>query len=390
MVRLVVLNNILETLSNKYNILFLIISCCTVLNAQQLSSDNGIDFPDIEGHLTLVSDFHSHTVFSDADVWPTIRVEEANKEQLDVLAITDHLYKDPNYSGNGADIPNPDKNRSYDIAESAVKTELVVVHGIELSRSMPLGHCNAIFIKNANALVIEDPVELFEEAKKQNAFTFWNHPYRKQEPYGLLELKNIHKELIDKGLLHGIEVVNRGKFSDGALQIALDNNLTILGNSDIHGFIDWEYDVPLGGHRPVTLVFAKKRNQKSIKKALFNRQTVVWHKNSLIGREEWLIPLIHASLEIESFSYKYDESSYKKDLAYVEIKNNSDAKFILKNTGNYSFFMDIDVIEIPPHETVELEVITRERLKKFNLEFEVLNAIFAPRKHPTIIMEVKR
>jgi len=390
MVRLVVSNNILETLSNKYNILFLIISCCTVLNAQQLPSDNGIDFPDIQGHLTLVSDFHSHTVFSDADVWPTIRVEEANKEQLDVLAITDHLYKDPNYSGNGADIPNPNKNRSYDIAESAVKTELVVVHGIELSRSMPLGHCNAIFIKNANALVIEDPVELFEEAKKQKAFTFWNHPYRKQEPYGLLELKDIHKELIDKGLLHGIEVVNRGKFSDGALQIALDNNLTILGNSDIHGFIDWEYDVPLGGHRPVTLVFAKKRNQKSIKKALFNRQTVVWHKNSLIGREEWLIPLIHASLEIDSFSYKYDESSYKKDLAYVEIKNNSDAKFILKNTGNYSFFMDIDVIEIPPHETVELEVITRERLKKFNLEFEVLNAIFAPRKHPTIIMEVKR
>ena len=51
--------------------------------------------------------------------------------------------------------------------------------------------------------------------------------------------------------------------------------------------------------------------------------------------------------------------------------------------------MDIDVIEIPSNGTIELEVITRARLKKFNLEFEVLNAIFAPRQHPTITMEVQ-
>ncbi len=51
--------------------------------------------------------------------------------------------------------------------------------------------------------------------------------------------------------------------------------------------------------------------------------------------------------------------------------------------------MDIDLIEIPPHETVELEVITRGRLKKFDLEFEVLNAIFAPRQHPVITMKVQ-
>jgi len=31
--------------------------CCANLNAQQLSSDRGINFPDLKGHLTLVSDF---------------------------------------------------------------------------------------------------------------------------------------------------------------------------------------------------------------------------------------------------------------------------------------------------------------------------------------------
>ncbi len=64
------LNNSKETLNNK-NILFLIISCCALLNAQQLSSDRAIIFPDLDNHFTLVSDFHSHTAFSDGDVWPT-------------------------------------------------------------------------------------------------------------------------------------------------------------------------------------------------------------------------------------------------------------------------------------------------------------------------------
>ena len=66
------------------NILFLVISCCAILNAQQADVNREIVFPDIDNHLTLVSDFHSHTAFSDGDVWPTIRVEEADKDQLDI------------------------------------------------------------------------------------------------------------------------------------------------------------------------------------------------------------------------------------------------------------------------------------------------------------------
>jgi len=44
--------------------------------------------------------------------------------------------------------------------------------------------------------------------------------------------------LIRDGLLQGIEVVNDTTYSDEALQIALDYNLTILGTSDIHGIVD--------------------------------------------------------------------------------------------------------------------------------------------------------
>ena len=55
--------------------------CCANLNAQQLSSDRGINFPDLKGHLILVSDFHSHAVFSDADVWPTVTMEVQKVKQ---------------------------------------------------------------------------------------------------------------------------------------------------------------------------------------------------------------------------------------------------------------------------------------------------------------------
>ena len=36
-----------------------------------------IKFPDIEGYKTIKTDFHMHSVFSDGNVWPTIRVQEA-------------------------------------------------------------------------------------------------------------------------------------------------------------------------------------------------------------------------------------------------------------------------------------------------------------------------
>ena len=51
-------------------------------------------------------------------------------------------------------------------------------------------------------------------------------------------------------------------------QIALDNDLTILGTSDVHGLIDWDFDLAHGGHRPITLVFAKERTETSLAEAL--------------------------------------------------------------------------------------------------------------------------
>ena len=127
---------------------------------------------------------------------------------------------------------------------------------------MPPGHSNAIFIKDANKLITEDLVDAYHEARKQDAFIFWNHPYwASQSPDASVPYSQMHKTLIAEGLIEGIEIVNDSTFSNEALQLALDYNLTILGTSDIHGIVDWQYRISSGGHRPVTLVFALKKQR---------------------------------------------------------------------------------------------------------------------------------
>jgi hypothetical protein len=344
--------------------------------------NRAIEFPDIPGFKTLVCDLHIHTVFSDGSVWPNIRVMEAEKDHLDVLAITEHLEYQPWKD----DIPHPDRNRSYDYANQfAENTDVMVINGSEITRGMPPGHANAIFIKDANKLLVDDPMDAFKEARNQDAFIFWNHPYWiAQSPDAKVILSEMNLELINTGLMDGIEVVNDTTFSDHALQVALDYNLTILGTSDIHDLIDWQYKVPAGGHRPVTLVFATEKTKPALKRALKKGRTVVWFNDKLIGKREHLLPLINASLSISSASYIRNST-----VVHTKIKNNSDAPFMLRNQSLFDFYNSTDVVTVPPHGEAILDVRVGEKKRKFTLEFEVLNALTAPATHPVISLEVR-
>lgn len=336
-----------------------------------------IDFPDIAGYQTLVTDLHIHTVFSDGSVWPDIRVQEALRDGLDAIAITDHLEYQPHKD----DIPHPDRNRSHAIAvEARNQHDLLVIRGSEITRRMPPGHANAIFLEDANPLLQDDSVAVFQEAQRQGAFVFWNHPmWTAQAPDGKASLTDLHRRLIRDGLLHGIEVVNELSYSEEALQIALDHDLTIIGTSDIHGLIDWQYDVPHGGHRPVTLVFATERSEAGLKEALLAGQTAVWFDEILIGKEEWVRPLLHASVTIASASYQGDTS-----VLNVVLANHSEASYILHNESDYTFHAHADLVTLAPHTTTQLQVKTGERLSQLQLDFEVLNAVVAPNTHPVV------
>ena len=341
-----------------------------------------IEFPDIPGYQTLKCDLHLHTVFSDGSVWPNIRVQEALRDGLDAIAITDHLEYQPHKD----DIPHPDRNRSYEIAvESVGDRDLIILNGSEVTRDMPPGHSNAIFLKDANKLLIDDSVAVFREVKRQGGFTFWNHPnWTSQKPDGVAALTDLHRQLIREGLLHGIEVVNNVTYSDEALQIALDYDLTIIGTSDIHGLIDWQYNVPYGGHRPITLVFATERSAAGIQEALQAGRTTVWFNNTLIGKEEFLVPLIQASLTVKEAAY--GENTL---VLSVLIENTSDVAYLLDNQTEYTFHASSDVLTIAPHQTTRLDVKTIDRKTSLTLVFEVLNAVTAPGMHPEIALEIE-
>lgn len=278
----------------------------------------------------------------------------------------------------------------------ATGQNILVIPGVEITRNMPLGHVNALYITDANRLMDADPLKVLREAAAQGAFLVWNHPWSlsRADVDGVARTTEMHRQLFDEKLVGGIEVVNNETYSEEALQIALDRNLTIMGNSDIHGLIEWVYPA-LKKHRPVTLVFAKEKTLTSIYEALRERRTVVWFNNNLIGRQEWLEPLIKASLSIRPAGYKPDRRKFSiqdrpdTSLLDIEIKNSSDANFMLRNTGAYRISNEGEVFTVPAHSTIKLTVRTLKRLEETPMRFEVLNAVIAPRQHPTIEWELK-
>jgi hypothetical protein len=252
-----------------------------------------VRIPDLPGYLTLKCDFHIHTVFSDGLVWPSVRAEEAWREGLDAIAITDHIE----YQPHKADV-NTNHNRSYEIAGSAgANLDLIVVKGSEVTRKMPPGHLNAIFLANSQPLATADWRDALKAAQNQDAFIFWNHPdWEAQTTNGLVIWYPEHTELLEQGFLKGIEVVNGRGYCPEAHQWAMEKKLTMLSNSDIHQPLNLDYHVHAGDHRPITLVFARERSTAGIKEALLARRTAVYAQDKLIGEEQFLRPIFENSV----------------------------------------------------------------------------------------------
>ena len=70
---------------------FLTLILLAVFSVSMLTAQTKIVIPDTDEFLVLTGDMHVHTIFSDGNVWPTTRVEEAYAEGVEVICITDHL-----------------------------------------------------------------------------------------------------------------------------------------------------------------------------------------------------------------------------------------------------------------------------------------------------------
>jgi len=276
-----------------------------------------IQVPDILGYQTLKCDFHMHTVFSDGSVWPTIRVDEAWNEGLDAIAITDHIENNPSKKYVGGD-----DNSSYEIALPLAKQKnIILIKGGEITRSMPPGHFNALFLEDIQAIDTENWQDAFAAAKEQGAYFIWNHPGWKAQQPDTCKWWDEHTDLYNKGMLHAIEIFNEKEWYPIALDWCMEKDIAPHAASDIHG-INSEFYNLRQYQRPMTLVLAKERTEDAIREALFANRTIAWFGNYLAGKEEFLKVFFHTAVKINFI----EETGNEKKYALI---NNSEVPYFL-------------------------------------------------------------
>jgi hypothetical protein len=261
-----------------------------------------------------------HTVFSDGAVWPTVRVDEAWREGLDAIAITDHIEYQPHKE----DIPKK-HNRPYELAAGKAKERgILLLRGAEITRDTPPGHFNAILLSDIDPLDTKDFYEVFRQARQQQAFVFWNHPGWKGPELG--RWGEEQTQLLKDGQLHGIEVCNGDHYYLEAHQSGMEHGLTLLGNSDLHSPSSDAARSP-EDHRTLTLVLATEKTVPALREALVAGRTAVWFQNQLIGREKVLAALFAACVSVNAPHYR------SGDTVWGRIRNHSELDIELERVG---------------------------------------------------------
>ena len=350
----------------------LCLSFCTTTFGQNLnkiiypnyaeSTRNEIRIPSaIKGTIALKADLHTHTFFSDGSVSPEMRVNEAWKTGLDILAITDHIEYRPN-----SPFIQGDCNSSYERAKKEAENKgIILIKGSEITRQQPqYGHFNALFINDANKLKLDDPKEAIKEAVNQGGFIIWNHPAWAVDTCRMYEFQ---KDLLRDKLIHGIEVFNNTEFYPLALKWANERGLTIFSGSDVHTSIYANDGVHGSGSavsipyiRPFTIIFSK---DKTLESALYNRQTITYFSNHLAGDASLLTKYFWASVSVEKV-----------------LTDNKHITYRLQNLYDIPFFMYYDKkrVALLPGTSIDIQVNNFEEINirlenVFINETEVLN-----------------
>lgn len=368
------------------------------LSVPVLTAQTKIVIPDTKDYLLLTGDMHMHTIFSDGNVWPTTRVEEAAAEGVEVICITDHLDDRHRKLLKNGDFTR-DRNYSYDVAsKKGEELGVIVIKGAEISRGMPPGHFNTFFISDVEPIAVASDNKKnhqkgmlagLEEAAKQNAFCVWNHPHwYAQQPVEVLWHKE-HEEIFKKGYMHAIEVYNScDGFSFEAFQWALDRNLTLICGTDVHTPMFTEYNFPAGELRPVTLIFAKENSQAGVREALEQHRTAIFADGCVYGDPQLLTQLMDACLKIKNIQF-----TEKK--AFVTLENISSIPMRMQRNGDvanvtYSRFETILPFESDTYVCRDLVYKSPLTVDEFTMSFKLENFYVAPGKNFIYTITIKK
>jgi hypothetical protein len=310
--------------------------------------------PDIPGYKTLKCDFHMHTVFSDGVVWPDTRVHEAWRDGLDCLAITDHDDYHPHKDTVSVDISQPHKIA----APVAEKLGLLLVPGIEITKGDL--HFNALFIQDFNATAGKPLLPSLQEAKRQGAFLFWNHPGWRGKKDWYAEVDEAHK----LGLVQGVELINTGALEEQALPWIEEKRLTILANTDVHQLVEY----PEGKHRDsITLVFAKTRDLAGIREALEARRTLAWAGDELWGSSTLLSQLLEASISTRRAGdsiFVTNRSAIPLHVKFTPRQSNWQASIVVHPQAETR-------VDIRTKGTIQIEILNFHLTNGKNLSFDM-------------------
>ena len=113
-------------------------------------------------------------------------------------------------------------------------------------------------------------------------------------------------------------------------------------------------------------------------------QTVAVYNGLWVGRANWLVPFLQASLEVVEAAYIPGTKILK-----VVLENKTSSDLLFENVMPYTFYSSSPVFEIPAGSTYTLQIKTLEIKPSVKLALKVLGAYSAPKQHPTVTWEIQ-
>lgn len=367
--------------------IFAVTLLLSILSATAAFSQNPVKykvvFPDVGNYKTLKCEFHTHTVFSDGKVWPTERIMEAYYDDLDAISITEHLE----FRAHINDLASPDHNRSFELAAPmARKLDILNIKGCEITRVVPPGHLNAIFVNDCNKILIpsgnRNPGDsanyqlAVKEAVNQGGFVFFNHPYFRLS-HDKITLPESIEKLMDNGYINGIELINENRYLPQSFNWALEKNLTLIASGDAHGSMPLflrEFGLK---YRPMTLVFAKERTGESIAEALKERRTLIWWKDMIMGRKELAEPFVRACVNIKKYEFENNRLS-------ITFESLSSATFDIELICDENVYVSQAISLQPNTEIIITADVLNNRLTSVPVNFRINNVWIADQTPLTV------
>ena len=271
---------------------FLMMALVGIVSAAFAQDAKTAPFPRVGAYEVLKCDFHIHTKHSDGDLTTLPRIEEAAEHGYEAIAITDH-----------------GSFKAYEEALArANELGLILIRGMETGLK-DREHLVALNLdasykpKNPHnwALTDGEKTVFYQQqwpklSKDAGAFVIYAHPH--------VGLEEPVQWALKEGLVQGIEVKNGvvGKdwntvnshgtwFYPQALDWAIEHNLALFANSDMHGTRN-------ANNSPATLVLAEKRSPEGVMDALRAGRTIAWFDGMLWGKQEVLSKLLESAVSV--------------------------------------------------------------------------------------------